>query len=158
VLYVPERQAGKLRAGHLALVTVDALPGERFDGVVERTSPVVDPSTGTVKVTVQVRDTTRRLKPGMLARVGITHDVHAGTTLAPRDAVIEEDNESSVFVVRAGTAVRQPIETGYVNTTHIEVLAGLARGDTVVTTGKGGLKDSTKVEVVSDAVKTDEGK
>jgi membrane fusion protein (multidrug efflux system) len=158
VLYVPECQAGKLQAGHLAVITVDALPGERFDGRVERVSPVVDPSTGTVKVTVEVRDETRRLKPGMLARVGITHDVHAGTALAPRDAVIEEDNRSSVFVLRSGVAVRQPIETGYVNTTHIEILAGLAQGDTVVTTGKGGLKDSTKVDVVSGATTAADGR
>jgi len=151
VLYVPERQAGKLQPGHQALITVDALPGERFEGRVERVSPVVDPATGTVKVTVEVRDTTRRLKPGMLARVGVTHDVHAEATLAPRDAVMEEDKRSSVFVVQSGMAVRKSIETGFVNTTHIEILSGLALGDTVVTTGKGGLKDSSRVEAVSGA-------
>jgi membrane fusion protein (multidrug efflux system) len=151
VLHVPERQAGKLRVGQSALIEVDALLGAKFSGRVERMSPVVDPSTGTVKVTVEIRDPSRTLKPGMLARVGITHDVHPGTTLAPRDAVIDEDNRSSVFIVRGGTALRQPIETGFVNTTHIEILTGLAAGDTVVTTGKGGLKDSSRVEVVPGA-------
>ncbi|MFZ1947551.1 MAG: efflux RND transporter periplasmic adaptor subunit, partial [bacterium] len=151
VLHVPERHAGKLQAGQPASLAVDALPGAEFQGRVERISPVVDPSTGTVKVTVEVRDATRRLKPGMLARVSVTHDVHPMTTLAPRDAVIEEDNQSSVFVVRAGTAYRQTIQTGFVNTTHIEILNGLARGDTVVTTGKGGLRDSAKVEIVPGA-------
>lgn len=156
-LHVPERQSGKLKVGHNATITVDAIPGAQFAGRVERVSPVVDPSTGTVKVTVGVHDATRQLKPGMLARIGITHDVHASTTLAPRDAVMEEDNLSSVFVVRGGAAYRQTVETGFVNTTHIEVLRGLASGDTVVTTGKGGLKDSSRVDVVTGTAKVAEG-
>jgi membrane fusion protein (multidrug efflux system) len=148
-LYVPERQAGKLQVGHVANLTVDAVKDAEFTGRVERISPVIDPSTGTVKVTVGVHDATRRLKPGMFARVGIVHDVHTGTTLVPRDAIIAEDNESAVFLVRDNVAFRQVVETGYVNTTHIEVTSGVKAGDTVVTAGKASLKDSTKVEIVS---------
>jgi membrane fusion protein (multidrug efflux system) len=110
---------------------------------------VVDPSTGTIKVTVEVHDASRSLKPGMFARINIVHDVHANTLLAPRDAVVEEDDESAVFVVSDSTAYRRPVTTGYVNSVHIEVIDGLALGDTVVTTGKGSLKDSSKVEMVN---------
>jgi len=148
-LYVPERQMGRLQVGHVACLTVDAIKDAEFTGRVERICPVVDPSTGTVKVTVGVHDPTRRLKPGMFARVSITHDVHRGATLVPRDAIIAEDNESAVFVIKADLARRQVVETGYVNTTHIEVTSGVAVGDTVVTAGKASLKDSTKVEVVT---------
>lgn len=149
VLYVPERQLGKLRVGHSASLEVDAIHGESFAGRIDRISPVVDPSTGTVKVTVEVRDHALRLKPGMFARVNIVHDVHINTMLVPKDAIIAEDRESCVFVVRDSTAYRMTVETGYVNSSHIEVLSGLAEGDTVVTMGKGGLKDSSRVEVVS---------
>jgi membrane fusion protein (multidrug efflux system) len=149
-LYVPERQIGKLQVGHVARITVDAIKDAEFEGRVERISPVVDPSTGTVKVTVEVRDATRRLKPGMFARVSIIHDVHTGATLVPRDAIMAEDNESAVFLIKDSVAYRQVVETGYVNTTHIEVTAGVRAGDTVATAGKASLKDSTKVDIVSD--------
>lgn len=149
MLHVPERQIGKLQVGHVAELRVDAIEGERFSGCVKRISPVVDPSTGTVKVTIEVHDHAGKLKPGMFARINIIHDVHRNTVLVPKDAVITEDRESSVFVVRDSTAYRQIIETGYVNSTHIEILEGLSDGDTVITTGKGSLKDSTKVEMVS---------
>jgi membrane fusion protein (multidrug efflux system) len=149
VLHVPERQLGKLRVGHAASLEVDALAGAEFSGRIDRISPVVDPATGTVKVTVEVRDRTRSLKPGMFARVNIVHDVHTDAMLVPKDAVIAEDRESCVFVVRDSTAYRQTVETGYVNSSHIEVLSGVDEGDTVVTIGKGGLRDSTKVELVS---------
>jgi membrane fusion protein (multidrug efflux system) len=148
VLHVPERQMAKLRVGHRARLAVDAIDDEEFAGRIERISPVVDPTTGTVKVSIEVHDASRRLKPGMFARVHIVHDVHASTVLAPRDAIIEEDDKSSVFVVRDSTAYRQTVETGYVNSIHIEVLSGLEDGDTVVTLGKGSLKDSTRVEMV----------
>ena len=157
VLHVPERQISKIRIAQAADLKVDAVESDEFRGRVERISPVVDPSTGTVKVTVEVRDASRKLKPGMFARIHIVHDVHADAILVPREAIIAEDNESSVFVVRDSTAYRQTIETGYVNSSHIEVLDGLALGDTVVTTGKGSLKDSSRVELVSDEPAIDEG-
>lgn len=148
VLHVPERQLGKLKVGLAAQLTVDACSTEPFTGRIKRISPVIDPATGTVKVTVEVRDPSRRLKPGMFARINIIHDVHANVLKAPKDAIISEDREDAVFVVRDSVAYRQLVETGYVNTTHIEVLAGLKEGDTVVTTGKSSLKDSTKVQIV----------
>ena len=146
---MPERQVGKLRGAQRANITVDALEEAEFSGRVERISPVVDPSTGTIKVTVEVRDASRSLKPGMFARINIVHDVHAGSILAPRDAIVEEDNESAVFVVSDSTAYRRVVQTGYVNSVHIEILEGLAMGDTVVTTGKGSLRDSSKVDIVN---------
>ncbi len=149
VLHVPERQIGKLRVGHAARLAVDAIEDADFGGRIERISPVVDPETGTIKVTIEVRDVSKRLKPGMFARVHIVHDTHTNTVLAPRDAVMEEDDQTSVFVVQDSTAYRRVVETGYVNSAHIEVLKGLSGGDTVVTIGKGSLKDSTRVEMVS---------
>jgi membrane fusion protein (multidrug efflux system) len=149
VLYVPERLIGELRVGQPASLRVDAIADAEFAGTVERISPVVDPSTGTVKVTVEVHDKSMKLKPGMFARINIVNDVHVAAVLAPRDAIIEEDDESSVFVVRDSTAYRQTVETGFVNSAHIEVLSGLALGDTVVTTGKGSLQDSSRVDLVT---------
>lgn len=149
VLHVPERQLGKLRVGLAAQLTIDACGANPFTGHIKRISPVIDPATGTVKVTVEVRDPSRRLKPGMFARINIIHDVHENILKAPKDAIISEDRESSVFIVRDSIAYRQLVETGYVNTTHVEVVTGLKAGDTVVTTGKASLKDSTKVQIVA---------
>lgn len=145
ILHVPERQLGKLKPGHPASLKVDAMTEDLFNGHVERISPVVDPATGTVKVTVEINDTSRRLKPGMFARVHITHDVHSNTMLIPKEAVIAEDRDSRVFVIRDSMAFRQNVEIGYINTSKIEIVDGLNLGDIVVTTGKGSLKDSTRV-------------
>jgi RND family efflux transporter MFP subunit len=149
VLHVPEREMSKLRAGQPANLTVDAIAGAEFSGRIARVSPVVDPTTGTIKVTVEVRDLSKQLKAGMFGRVNIVHDVHTNTLLIPKGAVIAEDAESAVFVIQDSTAYRKVVKTGYVNGVHIEVLEGLKAGEKIVTTGQGSLKDSSKVEVVS---------
>jgi membrane fusion protein (multidrug efflux system) len=150
VLHVPERNIGKLQVGHNATLIVDAMEDFEFSGRIKRISPVVDPSTGTLKVTVDVIDETKRLKPGMFTRINITYDTHTEAMLVPKDAIIAEDRESAVFVVRDSVAFRQTVKTGYTDPTHIEILAGLQPGDIIVTTGKGSLKDSAKVELVSN--------
>lgn len=149
-LYVPERELYKLNAGQPAKVRVDALPGQVFDGVVDRVSPVVDSSTGTFTVTVAITDEARKLKPGMFSRINIVHDTHEGVVLVPRNAVVTEDAQQTVFVIRDGHAQRQIIRTGYTNNGSIEVIEGLEAGDQVVTVGQNALKDGSKVAIIGE--------
>jgi membrane fusion protein (multidrug efflux system) len=147
-LYVPERELAKLKPGQKATLVVDAVPGAVFDAAIKRISPVVDPSTGTFKVTVEVRDRTKSLKPGMLARINITYDEHKAVVLVPKEAVLQEDSESAVFVVVDSVAYRRTVETGYSDQGSIEIIAGISADEVVVTTGQTTLKDSSKVEVI----------
>ncbi len=98
-LFVPERELGNLRAGLDAQVSVDAAPGELFIGQVARISPIVDPATGTFKVTVELPQPDPRLKPGMFARINIVHDVRDSVVTVPRDALIIEDRGAYVFAI-----------------------------------------------------------
>jgi len=173
VLHVPEKELARLRAGQAAVVTADALDGKGFGGTVLRISPTVAGGSGTFKATIEVHDETRTLKPGMFTRVSIVHDVHEGVLLVPKDAVLTEDVESSVFVVEEKTepkaaetkdgkkadltatpagpylaAVKRPVTLGYINTTHVEIVGGVQQGDRVVTTGIGSLKDGARIKIV----------
>ena len=150
IMHVPERELNKLRVGHRAALRVDAYPGETFVGRIERISPVLDAGTGTFKVTVEVRDRSLRLKPGMFTRIRIVHDTHAETLLVPKEAVLAEDDESTVFVIRDSMVFRQTVETGYEDESFVEILAGLEEGAQVITTGQSSLKDSSRVEVISE--------
>lgn len=173
VLHVPEKELARLRAGQAAVIAADALPGKAFDGTVLRISPTVAGGSGTFKATIEVRDETRTLKPGMFTRVSIVHDVHEHVLLVPKDAVLTEDVETSVFVLEERTAppptetkagrkaeapaapagpylaaVKRPVTLGYINTTHVEIVGGVRQGDRVVTTGIGSLKDGARIKIV----------
>jgi len=149
VMHVPEGELNKLRKGQRAELRLDALFGEVFTGVIKRISPIVDPTTGTFKVTIEVRNRSRQLKPGMFGRIRIVYDTRTDVLLVPKEAILAEDDESAVYVVRDSLAYRQIVETGYSNDEHMEVISGIEAGDIIITTGHNSLRDSSKVEVIN---------
>ena len=99
VLNVPERELAILRPGLPVSMVVDALAGKSFTGAIARVSPVVDAQTGTFRVTTEFRDETRQLKSGMFGRLNVVYDERKDALVVPREAVIDEDGRTSVFVV-----------------------------------------------------------
>ena len=148
-LHVPEREYRKIIAGQNAAMIVDALGGAIFPAKVARISPVVDPATGTFKITIEVNDDTRRLKPGMFARIAIVHDMHANVLQVPRSALIDEVGTESVFVVEDDVAIRRVVETGFTNEGRVEISSGITDTDNFVIIGQAGLKDGAKVIVIN---------
>lgn len=154
-LHIPEREYRRIARGQTAVIAVDALQGSEFQATVARISPVIDPGTGTFKITVEVSDPTRRLKPGMFGRINIVYDMHPQALQVPRSAIIDEAGETSVFVVEDAKAVRRIITTGYANNGNIEIVAGLTGSEKIVVVGQTGLRDGSKVSIIN-AVETEE--
>ena len=109
VLNVPERQLGILKAHQAVQLEADALPGKTFAGNILRIAPVVDPASGTFRVTCEFHDKTGLLKPGMFGRIDIVYDHREEALTVPRSALIEEDGETAVFVVDAAPV--KPVST-----------------------------------------------
>ena len=63
----------------------------------------------------------------------------------PLSAVVQEDNQSVVYVVENGSAVRRALETGIESDGWIEILGGLDGHEKIVITGQGGLRDGSRV-------------
>jgi len=99
VLNVPERDLGTLKAGQPVHLRVDALPDHDFNGTVARIAPVVDAASGTFRATCEFRDATKTLKPGMFGRIDVVYDQRHDALVVPRQALVEEDGESAVFVI-----------------------------------------------------------
>ena len=148
-LHVTEREYQRLAPGQAALLAIDALQGTQFTGIVARISPVVDPQTGTFKITIEVTDPGRRLKPGMFGRISIVSDMHADALQIPRGAIIEEAGASILFIVEDDVASKRVIQTGYSEAGQVEVLEGLADDEVFVIVGQAGLKNGTKVSVIN---------
>lgn len=149
VMHVPERELDKLRVDQPATLRLDALPEKSFSGTVKLISPTVDSETGTFRVVVEIRDPSRTAKPGMFGRVRVQYDSRDNALLVPKSAVIEEDDVSSVFVIRDTVAHRTTVTTGYTDENRVEIVDGLTDGDTVVVSGNSALRDSAAVEVVN---------
>ena len=148
-LHVPEREYRQISAGQPVAIDIDALAGQRIIAAVTRISPVVDPETGTFKITIEIRDEERRIKPGMFGRMSIVYDVHENVLQVPRSAIVEEMGNQTVFVIEDGKAVRRIVQTGYGHDGMIEVANGLSDDDAVVTVGQIGLTPDAKVSVIN---------
>lgn len=147
-LHVPEREYRQIRPGQPVAIDIDALAGERILTEVTRISPIVDPATGTFKITIEIRDEERRIKPGMFGRMSIVYDTHENVLQIPRSAVIEDRGNQTVYVVEDGEAVRRVVQTGYGSEGMVEITDGLSDTDEVITVGQVGLKPGARVKVI----------
>ena len=150
-LHVPEREYRNVDPGQTVGIEIDALGGETIVATVSRVSPVVDPQTGTFKITVEIVDERRRIKPGMFGRIGVIYDVREDALQIPRSAIIDDQGTAGVFVVEDGHAVRRRVETGYGNKGMVEIISGLRDGEQVVTVGQASLKQDSRVNVINQA-------
>lgn len=148
-LYVPEREYRQIAAGQPVAIDVDALSGHRVFAEVTRVSPIVDPDTGTFKITIEISDPERRIKPGMFGRMRVVYDQRDNALQIPRSAIIEEMGATSVFVVVDNTASRRQVQTGFSNNGLMEIIAGLTDDDRVITVGQVGLKPDAQVSVIN---------
>lgn len=150
-LHAPEREYRRIKAGQPVSIFIDALQNARFEAIVARVSPIIDPATGTFKITIEVTDPTQRLKPGMFGRINIVYDSRKNVLQIPRGAVIEETGSLAVFVVTDGIAEKRQISTGFSAGGNVEVISGVDDKDEIVLVGHSNLKNGAKVTVINSS-------
>lgn len=154
-VFVPGRYLAAVSDGQAAAVTSEFLPGRRFTGWVKRISPVIDPKSGTFRVTVGVKGENGELAPGLFVNVQIVTDTREEALLIPKTAVVYEGGERYVYAVADGKAQKRRLEVGFENVNTVEVLSGFEPGEPVIVLGQNALKDGTTVRVVEARGATD---
>lgn len=146
-IYVPEKDISRIFEGQAAKIVVDAIKGAEFSGIVKMISPIVDPTNGTVKVTIDIENVSNQLKPGMFTSVYITTESHNNTLLIPKRALVLESESDQVYIYDNGIAKKVRLKTGFTAGDTVEVLEGLAAGDLVVTVGQEGLREGLPIHI-----------
>jgi|GEM_PF-124573 len=157
-IQVTEKDFGKITVGQIARITVEAAPNREFKGTVKMISPVVDPESGTVKVTVEIPRTNESLlRPGMFSSVYIITETRKNTLVVSKKALVLEGEGNQVFVFEtdeatgSGRAQRRKIEIGFTDSERLEILTGLSDGERVITVGQEGLRPGSAVRLVGEA-------
>lgn len=149
-IYVPEKELPDLATGLDARLTAEAIGGMSFAGTVDRISPVVDPGTGTVKVTVAT-PFQEGLRPGMFVEVELVTAVHEDALLLPKRTVVYDNDQ--LFVFRLGDerrVERVKVESLLEDVENIEPGGDLVEGDLIVVAGQASLKDGALVRLPGD--------
>jgi HlyD family secretion protein len=155
VANVVEKDLRRMKPGLPARVEVDAYPGENFDGLIARVSPVLDPATRTAQIEVEIQNPQFRLKPGMYAKVNFTVEHREKTLVVPTSALVDVGGNRGVFQPdkndQGDIATFKKIEVGLIDQNLVEVASGLNEGDTVVTTGAGALRQGDRIVLPGQA-------
>jgi HlyD family secretion protein len=151
---VSESNLAKVRVGQPCEIQLDALPGQRFRGVVQRMVPTVDRAKATVMVKVRFVDADARVLPEMSAKVAFLEkevpEAERGARNVVQSAALSADG--ALFVLRDGTVTRVAVKAGMKIGELVEVAAdanagGLKAGDKVVLRPGAGLRDGARVTV-----------
>jgi multidrug efflux pump subunit AcrA (membrane-fusion protein) len=122
-------------------------------GTPARVAPVLDPATRTAQMEVEIPNPVYRLKPGMYARVALLVSRHDNALVVPRNAVVDLEGQSGVFLVDGAAARFQVVEVGLLDQQKAEIVSGLTDGQRVATTGAHALRDGDPIVLAGQKVK-----
>ena len=146
---VPQANAGAIRTGQPAQLSISSLPGRRFTGTVARTASALDPATRTLLVEVHVPNPDGALLPGMYAQVDLSSARAVPPLLIPGDALVVLQNGTQVALVRPDHTVHmQKIVVGRDYGAQLEVLDGLRPGDRIIPNAGDLAREGMKIDPV----------
>ncbi|MET1254359.1 efflux RND transporter periplasmic adaptor subunit [Aliikangiella maris] len=153
-VHVPANRIGKVAAGQMVKLRVDS-SAEPLSGVIDLVSPIVDPATGTIKVTVKLEAYPSNVRPGDFTEITMITDQRANAMLLPSVALIEERGQHYVFVNDNSKAVRKKVEIGYVVGEQTEIISGITQADKIVVKGQRSLNEGNLLKVIGAEGATD---
>jgi membrane fusion protein (multidrug efflux system) len=144
---VPETYMRQVQPGQTLTVTLDALPGRKFDGKVLAVNPLIDAAGRSVVIRAIVRNADTSLRPGMFTRVNLITKDQQDALVIPEQAIVPQGDEQFVFRIVDGKAARVRVDIGQRRDGKVEVLKGLDLNDMVVTAGQLKLREGMPVTI-----------
>ena len=149
---VSESNLQKVKIGQPCEIQLDALPENRFRGMVHMIVPTADRSKASVMVKVKFLEKDDRILPEMSAKVAflersVTLEEQKPKTALNSNAIMMNNNTRFVFVVNENRVYKTPLTTGSQIGDLIEVLEGVKSGDKVVINPPKNLKNGTRIKM-----------
>ncbi|MGA2507115.1 MAG: efflux RND transporter periplasmic adaptor subunit [Chitinispirillaceae bacterium] len=131
---VPEKYGSQIKPGMKLMFTVEG-DTTQHEANVLATEGGIESATRTLKARAVVTNRDASLKPGAFANVALELGQHNNALMVPTQAVIPQERDKQLIVAKNGKAKFVTVKTGVRQASTIEVLEGIAPGDTIVTTG-----------------------
>lgn len=154
-LNVAERFISKMALNLPCEITLDAWPGEVFQGSISEISPTVDMASRTMEIRVNVTNADSKLKPGMFAKVRVITERKDNIVKIPAPAVINRFGEQYVYVIEKDSqdpqfniVRKRTIVPGILIDGVMEILSGLAPNEEIVVRGQTLLDDGSRINII----------
>ncbi|WP_375416693.1 efflux RND transporter periplasmic adaptor subunit [uncultured Hymenobacter sp.] len=131
---VPGRFAAVVKRGDEVKIK-DEGSGKTYSARVYALDPQIDPVSRTLPVRARFANTKDELRPGAFVKVSLQLSEASNAIQIPTEAITPEAAGYSVFLIKNGKAVKQPVKIGVRSERLIQITNGLAVGDSVARTG-----------------------
>jgi membrane fusion protein (multidrug efflux system) len=148
-VHVPSKEFNKLEADQPVSLVLEST-GQRLNGRIKLISPTIDPTSGTIKVTIEIPQFPAGVRPGDFAQVSIVTERRHDRTLVPKVALVNDRGEQVIYVTAPSdsTAERRVVEIGFQDDTNAEVLTGVEPNERVVVKGQRSLKHGSPIKIL----------
>ena len=150
---VNESYIARVKPGQKVLATLDAYPNWQIPAKVRTVIPTADRQKATVKVRITFDQLDPRILPDMGVKVAFlgqerpSGKAAEAKALIPKSAVRSDAGRSTVFLVKDEKLERRAVSVGAEHGDDVEVMAGIAPGDTLVLRGSENLREGQTVEI-----------
>ena len=151
---VPELFLSAIRVGQQVAIAVDAYPGRSFAGEVFAIDPALDAAGRSIVIRARIANADDALRPGLFARVTLTLAERPQALFVPEQALVPQGDRHFLFKLVDGGEGKPkvvelvPVKLGERRAGEVEILAGLAPGDQVVTAGVLKIRPGMPVQVI----------
>ena len=145
---ISELEAGRLKVGLKARISVQAKPGETYFGELAAIAPEVDERNRHFMIDVRVPNDGHALLSGMYATARIIEGTAANAIMVPREAVVTKDGKRIVLKVQGDAVSTVEVVEGLGDGARIQIVKGLSAGDKIVTDARRQIAPGAKVRGV----------
>lgn len=142
---VPEGDAASIHLGEPVELHFQEQPAATYHGTVTRTAASIDQNTRTLLTEVQADNPKRLLLSGMYAVATFSAPPGQGPVTISGDSVAVRDGKNVVAIIQDGAVHLQPVELGRDFGPVVEVLGGLAEGQTIAANITDDVREGAKV-------------
>ena len=152
-LDIAQDDFAKLTPHQKAVVTVDAFPDLKWDGVIAEVSPEANRQKATIEVKVQILKPDFHLRPEMNTTVRFIADENKSPAkqqsfgaFVPSTAIRDADGNKYVLVAFNGKALKRDVKILSQRSAGA-LVSGLNGGESIITTAPESLKDGDKIKI-----------
>ncbi|WP_368562685.1 efflux RND transporter periplasmic adaptor subunit [Pseudoxanthomonas sp. UTMC 1351] len=147
VVDVPQSVALQVRPGLQADVDFVEMPGERFKAEVVRSAQSISDAVGGMRVELRLPNPEGRIPAGMVGQVRLSVPRTAPAVVLPISAVLQGADGARVALLKDSVVNYRPVRLGRNLGNEVEVVEGLAAGETVVLSPNALLAAGSRVRV-----------
>jgi HlyD family secretion protein len=149
-LDISEGDFPKLGTRQKGVITTDAYPDRKYQGIIDQVSPEADRAKATIQVKVKVLDPDDYLRPDMNATVNFYNDAKPDEAAAEAGRVVvippSAIQNGTVFVALNGRAKKIAVKTGGTTAQGVLIQSGLSGGEDLIVNPPADLKDGQRIE------------